>query len=150
MKNKLKLILTLCTILCAVSLNTLFGQYTTSYLSYSYTEVLSYSLKITYSIDGSYKSSNQNFSYSNALNTLQARFDYNKRLVEIEYGKLLDLNLINKSNKKTLQEYKSKIKQEVETKGGRADFSKSSVTQEWINYVSQPFRHTTIKDEIEK
>lgn len=125
-----------------------FSQYSTSYLSYEYTEILSYSIKITYSTSGSYKPTTIYDFYGNALSTLQARYDQNRKVIEEEYGRVWYLELINKSNKATLNKYKSTIKAEIDAKAGYADFSKSSVTDSWVNFISQPFRISSIKDEI--
>jgi len=125
-----------------------YSQYSSSYLSYEYTEILSYSIKITYSTSGSYKPTTIYDIYGNALNTLQAKYDQNRKVVEKEYGKLWSLELINNSNKATLQNYKVTIKAELDAYSGSADFSKSSVTDEYISFISQPFRISSIKDEI--
>lgn len=121
-----------------------YSQYPTSHLTYEYIQILSYSINVTYSETGNYK---PNSAYGVA-HTLQARFDQNFEIVEQEYSKLWSLELINNSNKATLNKYKSTIKVEIDTKAGHADFSNSSVTDSWVNFISQPFRISSIKDEI--
>lgn len=125
-----------------------YTQVTVSYLSYEYIEILSYSITITYTESGSYKPTSMYDFYGNALSTLQARYDHNREVVSQEYGKLWNLELINESNKATLNYYKQAIKEELDANSGSADFSKSSVTEEYISFISQPFRVQSISDEI--
>ena len=86
--------------------------------------------------------------YADALAYKQAKYDANREKVELEYGRLVNLELINETNKKTLQNYKNTIIPYVDLYAGNVDYSSDATTEEWINYISQPFSNAYIKDEI--
>ena len=125
-----------------------YPQYSTSYLSYEYTEILSYSIEITYSTSGSYNPPTIYDFYSNALDVLQKRYDANKKAVSVAYGNVWNLELINKSNKSELNTYKTKIKYEIDNKISRWDFAIGANAEKAIDYISFPFRDESIKNEI--
>ncbi|MCB9336147.1 MAG: fibrobacter succinogenes major paralogous domain-containing protein [Flavobacteriales bacterium] len=125
-----------------------FSQYSASYLSYEYTEILVYSLSITYTVSDNYYPYTRTSFYANSLASSQSRYDYNHNIVSTEYGRLWNLELINNSNKTILAKYKAMIKNEIDVNSTHADFSKESITQEYISFISQPFNVPSIKDEI--
>lgn len=125
-----------------------YSQYYT--ISYVYWEIIEYSITITYSSSsGNYiPNTIPNDFYSNALAYKQAKYDANRKRVSAEYGRLVGLQLINENNKKTLQNYKNQIIPEIDNKAGGVDYSYESNTENWIDFISQPFRVTSIKNEI--
>jgi hypothetical protein len=116
-----------------------------SYLSYKYTEILSISIKYNY-YGNSYQSYEPYVSTGNIMATLQARYDRNSKIISQEWGKLLNLELINVYNKQTLDLHKKEINAGM--KNCRDDLSKQYIADQWIEYVTQTFRVPSIKNEI--
>lgn len=145
MKQSLKTFILSLFIIYSVQAN---SQYSTSYLSYEYTEILSYSIKITYSTSGSYKPPTIYDFYGNALDVMQKRYDANRKAVSIAYGNVLNLELINKSNKAKLSKFKTEIKYEIDNNISSWDFGRRNNAEYAIEYISFPFRDESIKNEI--
>lgn len=124
------------------------AQYSASYISYEYTEILAYSIEISYSSsNGFYQPYSPYVSYGNALATMQARYDKNHAIISKEWGKLLSLDLINITNKATLKQHQETISAEIKM-NCKGDLGNQAYADGWINYVTQTFRIPSIKDEI--
>jgi hypothetical protein len=124
------------------------AQYSTSYISYEYTEIMAYSIEITYSSSsGFYQPYSPYVSLGNALATMQARYDKNHAIISKEWGKLLSLDLINLNNKATLKQHQETISAEVKM-NCKGDLGNQAYADGWIEYVTQTFRIQSIKDEI--
>jgi hypothetical protein len=117
-----------------------------SYLTTEYTEILSYSIEFTYYYE-TYKPYSPYVSNANILATLQARYDRNYSIISKEWGKLLNLELINVTNKATLKNHKEVISSEIKAKCN-GDLGNQDYANYWIEYVTQTFRVPSIKDEI--
>jgi hypothetical protein len=129
--------------------NKVFSQtYSSSYISYSYLEVIQYSIKFSYSSSGSYSHYAPYFSYQNALATLQARYDYYHSVISNEYYKLKDLTLINKTNQATLQSYKNQRLNWVYNAGSTWDLGNSTNSTNIINYCCEIYSYPSIKNEL--
>jgi hypothetical protein len=144
MKQKLFTLL----LISLFSINKGKAQYSASYISYEYTEILAYSIEITYSsASGYYQPYSPYMSYGNALATMQARYDKNHAIISKEWGKLLSLELINITNKSTLKQYQETISAQVKM-NCKGDLGNQAYADGWIEYITQIFRIQTIKDEI--
>ena len=78
-----------------------------STINYTQLNIIALSVKIQYS-GSTYAPSK--FSYSSALNTMQERYDYYYNMMNNEWGKLEKFDLINYSNKTTLNNHKVEIR----------------------------------------
>lgn len=125
-----------------------YSQTSVSYISYEYTEILAYSISFTYSTSsGTYQHYSPYGSMANDLRTLQARYNRNYEIASKEWGKLLELKLINNSNKATLKYYQNLINSEMKINGS-GNYGIQSYADEVIAFVTQPFRVESIKNEI--
>ncbi len=139
MKRLLKLLICLC-----------FFQFTrgqsVSYLSYQYIEIISYSIKITYSGNAYYPSEPYGSS-GNIMGQLQARYDRNTKMISDEWGKVEYMELINKSNKKYLEEYKQMLRVGMKS-SGNVDFGYQPNADQYIEYITQIYKVPSIRAEI--
>lgn len=119
-----------------------------SYLPTRYTEILIYSVSFSYSSGGSYSYSRPSFSYANVLSTLQARYDHNLATISKEYYKLKDLELINKSNQVTLQQYKNQRLDWIYKVAPTYDLGDESNSNKVLEYCCEIYSYPSIKKEI--
>ncbi len=124
------------------------AQYSTSYISYEYTEIMAFSIEITYSSSsGFYQPYSPYISYGNALATMTERYEENHAIISKEWGKLMSLDLINLTNKSTLKQHQETISAAVKN-NCKGDLGNQAYADEWIEYVTQTFKIQSIKYEI--
>lgn len=128
------------------NLNTL--SQTSSIISYEYSEIIEYSIKFSFSSNGTYQPYKPYISSQNILATLQARYDYNYDRVSTEWGKILNLKLVNSENKKLFMELQTTINTYVKTNSSNVDWSSYTTTESWLNFITQPYQVASIKNEI--
>ena len=125
------------------------AQYSTSYISYEYTEILALSIEISYSYSsGTYQPYSPSGFYGNALALLQARYDKNHAIISKEYYKLKELELINKYNQSTLTNYRNQRLNWVYQAGSTWNVGNETNTAKIINYCCEIYSYPSIKKEI--
>jgi hypothetical protein len=120
------------------------------FISYEYTEILIYSVKINYSSSNGYYqpwSPDLNF-YGNALAQMQARYDRNHSSLSKEYFKLKDLKLINTTNQSTLNNYRTQRLGWVYNTISSWDLGNETNTANIRNYCCEIYSYSFIKNEI--
>jgi hypothetical protein len=76
------------------------GQYPATFISSEYTNILAFSIQISYSSNNTlYTPYYPDISYVDAMAIMQARYDRNFAMISTEYTKLMNLELINIHNK---------------------------------------------------
>lgn len=138
-------------IICFVlfSTNAIIGQTTNqARISYTQLEIITFSVKFSYSTNGNYKYSNSEFSYQGALQTLQARYDYYHALVSTEYFKLKDLYLVNQQNQNLLQQYKNERLNWIYNAGRTWDLGNPENANNILNYCTEIYSYSSIKAEL--
>jgi hypothetical protein len=124
---------------------------TQNYSTISYTElnIIYLSVKVRYS-GSNYTPSN--FSYEKALSTMQARYDYYYNMINNEWGKLEEFDLINSNNKTTLNNHKVEIRNYFkinENNFRNVDWAQNgNLALNIVKYVGSIYNDTDIKSEI--
>jgi len=118
------------------------------YISYEYTQILIYSVKINYT-NNTYKpfSPDMDF-YGNALAQMQARYDRNRAMLSNEYFKLKDLKLINTANQAILDNYKAQRLVKIHNAIKYNDLGNDYNTNQIKNYCCEIYSYPSIKNEI--
>ena len=121
-----------------------------NYSTISYTElnIIYLSVKVSYS-GTNYAPSN--FSYDKALSTMQARYDYYYKMINNEWGKLEEFDLINSTNKTTLNNHKIEIRNYFKNNNGltHVDWAQNGdFALKIVKYVGSIYNNTDIKSEI--
>jgi hypothetical protein len=127
-----------------------YGTSTQNYSTISYTElnIIYLSVKVSYS-GSNYAPSN--FSYNTALNTMQARYDYYYKMINNEWGKLEEFDLINSNNKTTLNNHKIAIRNYFKNNNSftHVDWARNGdFALKIVKYIGNIYNNTDIKSEI--
>lgn len=132
-------------LLCFISWSKLNAQ--TYNINYSELTIINLSISINYS--GSNYSSPYTSTWAQ-LNTLQQKFDFYKGMVEKEYGRLMSFDLLNESNRLTLNAHKVLVRIYFEQNDmSRVDWSQNSnFAHQLVNYISSIYNFAEIKSEI--
>jgi hypothetical protein len=133
---------------CAFFLTSNLSTAQTYSISYSEISVINLSLSISYS-GSSYSS--PYFSTSYALNTLQQRYDYYHNMVSNEWGRLENFELLNASNKITLNNHKITIRNYFAQNNNFSyvDWAQNGqFAVDVVNYISSIYNNSYIKSEI--
>ncbi len=117
-----------------------------SYLSYQYIEIISYSIKITYS-GNTYYPSEPYGSNGNIMGQLQARYDRNTKMISDEWGKVEYMELINWDNKAYLEKFKKELRAGMPA-WQQADFSIQTNVDRCLEYITQIYNDPSIRAEI--
>lgn len=120
----------------------------TSYISSTDITLINLSINYEYNSSKTYVPYYPYGNYGSVLSTLQGRFDRNWKILSQEYGKLLNLKLINKSNKEYLKKARPKIAAYIDAHSGPADFSRSDVFNSWLKYITQIANNPNVKNEL--
>ena len=86
--------------------------------------------------------------YNNALSTMQARFDYNHEILSVEYNKMLELQLVNKTNNERLLRWKQENLAEWERQASNSNLGNQRVFQALLNNILIVYDDPYIKDEL--
>jgi uncharacterized protein (TIGR02145 family) len=132
----------------ALSANTMKGQTSSNSISFYHIEIINFSTKFYYNTNGSYDYASSGFSYQNALETMQARYDYYHGLVSNEYFKLKDFSVINQGNQRILEDYKNQRLNWVYNAGSNWDLGVPDNAISILNYCTEIYSFSTIKEEI--
>lgn len=123
-------------------------------ISYSQIEVVSYSIKYSYSNNGSYDYQAGNYySSEEMLATLEARYNYNRKLVTNEWGKLKQCVLINQYNKQGLYAHQTAVDKYFEENNAAlstVDWAQNGkLAMELVTYISSIYNNKGIKAELQ-
>ena len=135
-------------LICSFFLSTNFSKAQTYSISYSEISVMYLSVSISYS-GSSYSS--PYFSTAYALNTLQQRYDYYHGMISNEWGRLENFELLNASNKATLNNHKITIRNYFAQNNQftHVDWAQNGqFAIEVVNYISGIYNYSSIKSEI--
>lgn len=120
-----------------------------STISYTELNIIYLSVKVNY--NGT-NYAPYNFSYEKALNTMQARYDYYYKMINNEWGKLEQFDLINSTNKTTLNNHKVEIRNYFkinENNFRNVDWAQNgNLALNIVKYVGSIYNNTNIKSEI--
>lgn len=124
------------------------GQSVSYIIPEQYNEILILSVSFSYSSSGTYTYSYPFGFYGAALETMQARYDQNHKIISKEYNKLKDLELINKTNQKTLQTYKDQRLDWIYKAGSNWDLGNQDNANKILNYCCEIYSYPSIKKEL--
>ena len=135
-------------LICTFLLSSNVSKAQTHSISYYEISVMYLSVSISYS-GSSYSS--PYFSTAKVLNTLQKRYDYYHGMVSNEWGRLENFELLNASNKVTLNNHKITIRNyfDQNNKFTHVDWAQNGqFAVELVNRISAIYNNSNIKNEI--